>query len=551
MTSLTRCVGVIGAIWVVGVARPAISADYRHQTPNFTVQASTPEIARQVGDAAEYFRREIARQWLGTELPKWSARCPIRVKVGQIGAGGQTTFNFHPVANGPSEVCDWNMEVQGSLERILDSVIPHEVSHTIFACYFRRPLPRWADEGAATLVECESERRRQVLTVEQVIQTRNRIPLNQLLAIKEYPRDHTAVMTLYAEGYSLAEWLVQQGGRQRFLEFLEVAHQQGWPTAISRCYQLESVDALEKRWQEWVLAGSPELPGRNGAPTTSPTTLIAQGETPAATGSNDAREESSRSAAMLASSTGRGRPATAPSQPRPDRQLAATAPGRRPNLGEPSGDAARVRGQSPAEPDEPLPQRPAREPDLVAMGNRLTAPSPARRSGTTALGEPESLADSRAPARPNSRNTDPGEFEGDADPSANANPRLERDLDQPVVGGSAGNSLANGTAKSTSRPLPQRGRAQPPRDAFEGDSDAVAMGDDFAEREAPVLARSMTSRSNSPRSPRGSLGGNPPRARGDFDGNSTATGVAPQRVSRATRSEFPDDAWPAGRLPRR
>ncbi len=33
------------------------------------------------------------------------------------------------------------MEVIGTPERILDSVLPHEVTHTILATYFGRPLP--------------------------------------------------------------------------------------------------------------------------------------------------------------------------------------------------------------------------------------------------------------------------------------------------------------------------------------------------------------------------------------------------------------------------
>ena len=53
------------------------------------------------------------------------------------------------------------MNVQGSLERILDSVLPHEITHTIFATHFGRPLPRWADEGACTTVEHSTERRKQ------------------------------------------------------------------------------------------------------------------------------------------------------------------------------------------------------------------------------------------------------------------------------------------------------------------------------------------------------------------------------------------------------
>lgn len=243
--------------WVCVQTPLALAADFA--TDNFTVSAPTREIAQQVGTAAEYFRREIAREWLGYELPRWYAKCPIRVKVGQIGAGGQTTFNFHPSKDGPAEVCDWNMQIQGSLERILDSVLPHEVSHTIFACHFRRPLPRWADEGAATLVEHESERRRQVLTVEQVINTKRKIPLRQLLQMKEYPTDMQNVMTLYAEGYSLAYLLVQEGGRSRYLEFLEEAHQHGWDKAIKKHYRYAGVDGLEQRWKEWVLAGSPDV----------------------------------------------------------------------------------------------------------------------------------------------------------------------------------------------------------------------------------------------------------------------------------------------------
>ena len=234
-----------------------LGAGYR--TDNFVVDAPTPEIAKQVGQAAEHFRRELAVEWLGHELPRWYAPCPIKVKVGQIGAGGETKFSFYPNLKGSAEVANWDMKIQGSLERILDSVLPHEISHTIFACHFRRPLPRWADEGAATLAEHESERRRQVLTVNQVINTRGRIPFKDLLNIKEYPAKMQDIMTLYAEGYSLAELLVQEGGRGRYLKFLADAHREGWDKAIHTHYGYRGVDDLEQRWHGWVMAGCPEI----------------------------------------------------------------------------------------------------------------------------------------------------------------------------------------------------------------------------------------------------------------------------------------------------
>lgn len=226
----------------------------KHVTPNFEVDAPTDEIAQKVAAAAEHSRRQLAIEWLGEELPNWFQRCQVRVKVGQIGAGGITTFSF-----GGGHVFGWDMTVQGSLERILDSVIPHEVSHTIFACHFRRPLPRWADEGAATLAEEGSEQRRQQKLAEEVLPTTRRIPLRELLQITEYPKNMQHVLTLYAEGYSLADYLVQKGGKKRFLTFVQDAHESGWDAAFRKHYEETSIEAVEKKWSRWVIAGSPSL----------------------------------------------------------------------------------------------------------------------------------------------------------------------------------------------------------------------------------------------------------------------------------------------------
>lgn len=225
-----------------------------HRTRNFTVHAPDANIARKVAVTAERCRVNLAKQWLGKELPPWRKPCPIKVKVGQIGAGGATRFSFD---NG--QVFNWNMQVQGTLERILDSVIPHEVNHTILACYFRRPIPRWADEGAATICEHESERTRQLMLLQDILNEKRRIPLQQLLGIKEYPKQMDKVLTLYAEGYSLTDFLVQQRGRATFLKFLNDAHAHGWEFAIQENYRHDNVQSLEKQWRGWFLAGSPRL----------------------------------------------------------------------------------------------------------------------------------------------------------------------------------------------------------------------------------------------------------------------------------------------------
>ena len=85
----------------------------KHVTPNFEVEAPTDAIAQKVALTAEHFRKELAMEWLGNTLPNWAQRCQVRVKVGQVGAGGATTFSF-----GGGHVYGWDMTVQGPLDRI-------------------------------------------------------------------------------------------------------------------------------------------------------------------------------------------------------------------------------------------------------------------------------------------------------------------------------------------------------------------------------------------------------------------------------------------------
>ncbi len=246
-----RCLAA--AFWLVAASSTIDAAT--HQTVNFAVTAKSAEVAEQVGKAAEVYRQQLAIFWLGKPLPNWSRPCKISVKEGALGAGGQTTFQFVR-----GEVLNWRMEVQGSLERILDSVLPHEINHTIFACHFRRPLPRWADEGAATLFEHRSEQLKQLSLLNEVIRNKPElISLRDLLAMKEYPRGQRPMLTMYAQGYALADFLVQQKGRHVYLKFISDGERTNWEDAIRANFDHEGIESLERNWQGWVLAGMPKL----------------------------------------------------------------------------------------------------------------------------------------------------------------------------------------------------------------------------------------------------------------------------------------------------
>lgn len=260
---ISRLTLLIGVGFFYGIVSSADAAGYR--TKNFTVSAPTPALAKEIGDAAEHYRRQLAIEWLGKEMPPWSKPCPIHAQVAPgLGAGGATSFVFDR-----GEVFNWSMRIQGSRERILDSVLPHEITHTIFASHFRQPVPRWADEGACTTVENPSEIAKQERNLVTFLKTGRGIPFSQMFAMKEYPPD---VMPLYAQGHSLASWLIESRGRKAFIDFLaDGMSDENWQRAVHRHYGFESLFAMQTAWNDWVRQGRPRL-----TPETSPiATLVA------------------------------------------------------------------------------------------------------------------------------------------------------------------------------------------------------------------------------------------------------------------------------------
>ena len=55
------------------------AAGYR--TANFVVEAPNPQLAQKIGDAAEQYRHDLAIEWIGQPLPRWSQPCPITAEV--------------------------------------------------------------------------------------------------------------------------------------------------------------------------------------------------------------------------------------------------------------------------------------------------------------------------------------------------------------------------------------------------------------------------------------------------------------------------------------
>jgi hypothetical protein len=114
------------------------------------------------------------------------------------------------------------------------------------------------------MMEHESERSKQHKLLQQFLRTDKGIPFAQLFAMKQYPHD---IYPLYAQGYSLARFLVMQGGRQHFVNYVDAGMRaerpgnepRAWDAATKKFYGYSDLSELQVRWVHWVKQGCPDI----------------------------------------------------------------------------------------------------------------------------------------------------------------------------------------------------------------------------------------------------------------------------------------------------
>jgi hypothetical protein len=248
LEAVTMALRRLLAVALLAAVFASMGAQYR--TTNFVVNAPNMEIAQQVGQWAEYYRKAKAIEWLGNEMPNWQKPCPLNVTVSMDGPSGATSFVFNPGPQGG--VLDMDMQIKGPLDRLLASVLPHEITHTVFAYYFRRAVPRWADEGGSVLSEDDTERDRHDKIVRGILNRSQQFRLRSLFQLKDYPPSGDKVMCMYAEGFSVSHYIVYISNRQTFLRFVNLGMQEGWDKATQTCFGMRSVEEMEEAWLKFL-----------------------------------------------------------------------------------------------------------------------------------------------------------------------------------------------------------------------------------------------------------------------------------------------------------
>ena len=70
-------------------------------------------------------------------------------------------------------------------------------------------------------------------------------------------------MPLYAQGHSVVSYLISQGGKRKFVDFVGAGMATNdWNSAIQQFYGFQHLSDLQMQWNGWVASGSP-LPDAN------------------------------------------------------------------------------------------------------------------------------------------------------------------------------------------------------------------------------------------------------------------------------------------------
>jgi len=251
-----------------------------HRSANFVVYAPTATLARVVANEAEHHRAALAKKWLGKELPAWEKPCTLVFRTVVGTTDGATTFTFGRKDGAPA-LETATMEMKGEFRTVLETALPHEVTHTVLATHLKRPIPRWADEGIALQAESFDSQREHETKARELLNAGRGIRLRVLFRMTEYPKD---LMVVYAQGHSVVRFLLTREidsksntPKSRLLKFVDAGSAENtaesWDKAARDHFGFKTVDDLEEAWLDALRAAAPPKLAKGEGDTIPPAKL--------------------------------------------------------------------------------------------------------------------------------------------------------------------------------------------------------------------------------------------------------------------------------------
>ena len=225
------------------------------ETENFQLVHFNAALADKAAEAAEFSRADIMAK-LGL-TPQWKGKVKIILYRTQAEytsrtaqpewTGGCSKFSFENGRLVEAQIHSWQTS-----PRLLKSVLPHEITHLIVNSSIadQTTLPRCLHEGFAVMMEPTFRQEYFMNFLRLRIKSRDFIPLSDLIASRDYPRDPEF---FYAEGYALANYLVQEKGMTGAVSLIKNSSPNTKiDSELLRVAGRRSLDDLQADWLEWI-----------------------------------------------------------------------------------------------------------------------------------------------------------------------------------------------------------------------------------------------------------------------------------------------------------
>ena len=239
---------------------PNCQCAVKYKSANFEVRSEASRLkAYEVAERCESLRANLQHQWLATQPHlKWVPTCEIVLHatranyLSAVGVAAASTTGCTSLRVDQDRVTFRRVDVCAeNVERAL-SALSHELTHVVLTDRFKKtPLPRWADEGIATLAD---RMEKQEGHHRDLLQSRLRggtFRIGELLATEDYPAPQR-MAAFYGQSTSLVRFLIHRKTPTEFIRFVEKARVSGYDAALRDVYEIQGVAELDNLWSQYA-----------------------------------------------------------------------------------------------------------------------------------------------------------------------------------------------------------------------------------------------------------------------------------------------------------
>ena len=227
---------------------------YLAETKNFRVWHHLNQAdATQVAKSSEACRVDAGMKWFGSVGNDWTPICEIYLhstaqeyskSTGAPAVSpGHTTLKTEGI-----RVLSRRIDLHTDEANMMTGVLPHETTHVVLAGRLgEQPVPRWADEGMAVLAEPKNRIQKHLDNLPKHARENTLFHVSRLMQMADYP-EPKLVGPFYAQSVSLVDYLTRLKGPQAFSEFMKDGLKNGYESALSRHFGIQSYNDLNQSW---------------------------------------------------------------------------------------------------------------------------------------------------------------------------------------------------------------------------------------------------------------------------------------------------------------